>query len=174
MARISKPYYNLHQITTGKYTLGYEFVFSNGEDYTGPYHILPNGQFFTGFQPEANSEELFKKRITATQDLLTYNKITQGEINKYVPPIAFQPNPTPKDYDTGKIQRFFVQKRNSPLNTIMEIDSEQFNSVNVKNNPGINGVIYNSVIIEWVISKIPLNDAQYLNQLHPISRQPHR
>lgn len=165
MPRISKPYYNIHQIKTGQYTSGNEFVFIDGVDYTGSYHILPNGQFFTGFQPENQSVELFRKRIDSTPDLIQYNQITQGEVNRYLPPIAYQPNPTPKDYDLGKIQRFFVQKRNSPLNTIIEIDSNQFNSVNVKNNPGINGVIYNSLIIEWVISKIPKNDAAYLNEL---------
>ena len=63
------------------------------------------------------------------------------------------------------MERFFVQKRNSPLNTIIEIDSSQYNSVNVTNKPGINGVVWNKIRIIWKISKIPETDAKYLNLL---------
>jgi hypothetical protein len=46
-----------------------------------------------------------------------------------------------------------VQKRNSPLNTIVEIDSEQFS--NIKSNSKKSGIdlnIYNSVSFQWMIS----------------------
>lgn len=164
MPRISKPYYNIHQIKTGQYTSGNEFVFLDGTDYVGSYHVLPNGQRFTGFQPESTSMELIVKRIESTPDLLRYNQINDLSVSQYLPPISFQPNPSTEDYRLGKIQRFFIQKRNSPLNTIMEISAEQFNSINTQNNPGINGIIYNSTGFEWIISKIPIQDAQYLNQ----------
>ncbi len=165
MPRISQPYFNLHQIKTGLYTSGDEFVLRDGSLYVGSYHILPTGQLFTGFQPEPTSVEIFEKRLNPTQDILRYNQITGNEINRYVPPISYSPSPTMDDYKKGKIQRFFVQKRNSPLNTILEIDSQQYNQINVQNNPGINGIIYNSLLFDWIISKIPKDDAFYLNQL---------
>lgn len=165
MPQISKPYYNLSQIITGKYTSGNEFVLQDGSLYIGSYHIIPGNRYFSGFQPEPSSVEIFEKRLNPTQDILRYNQITGNEINRYLPPILYQPYPTIDDYKVGKIQRFFVQKRNSPMNTILEIDYQQFNSINTENNPGINGVIYNSLLIEWVISKIPINDARYLNEL---------
>ena len=165
MPRISQPYYNLHQIITGRYSSGNEFVLKNGEIYVGSYHILPTGQRFSGFQPEPSSVELFELRLNPTQDILRYNQITGNEINRYIPPILYSPIPTLDDYKKGKIQRFFVQKRNSPLNTILEIDYNQFNSINTENNPGINGVIYNKVLLEWRISKISTQDASYLNNL---------
>lgn len=163
MPRISQPYFNLHQIKTGLYSSGNEFVLKDGSDYVGSYHILPTQQRFSGFQPEPLSVELFEKRLNPTQDILKYNQLSGNEINKYVPPISFSPNPTFDDYSRGKIQRFFVQKRNSPLNTILEIDAQQYNSINTLNNPGINGVIWNKVLIEWTISKVPPKDASYLN-----------
>jgi hypothetical protein len=165
MPRISQPYFNLHQIVTGKYTSGNEFVLRNGEDYVGLFHILPTGQRFSGSQPEPLSVELFEKRFTPTLDILRYNQITESEINRYIPPILFYPQVTDEDYKRGKIQRFFVQKRNSPLNTIMEIDGQQYNSINNENNPGINGVIWNKLLLEWRISKIEPKDASYLNEL---------
>lgn len=165
MPRVSRPYYNLHQITTGKYTEGGEFVLYNGEPYTGGYHVLPNGQKFTGFNPEDKSVELFEQRLNPTQDILRYNQVTGNTINKYVPPIPYQPSPTTDDYKRGRFERYFVQKRNSPLNTTMEIDGQQFNQINTLNNPGINGVLYNKLKLDWKISKIPKEDAYYLNKL---------
>lgn len=164
LSRISKPYYNLHQITTGQFTDGNEFALNDGTIYVGSYHILPNNQRFTEFQPNGKSVELFELRLNPTQDILRYNQITGNAINKYIAPISFQPNPSLDDYKKGRIERFFIQKRNSSLNTIIEIDSNQFNSINTLNNPGINGVIWNKLKINWIISKIPKEDAFYLNQ----------
>jgi hypothetical protein len=163
MTRIQKPHYNLHQIQTGLYSSGGEFTIKTGEEYIGSYHILPTNQKFSGFRPEPTSVELFELRLNPTPDILRYNQITGNEINRYNPPISFSPNPNADDYKRNKIERFFVQKRNSPLNTIVEIDQPQFASVNTQNNPGINGVIWNKVRLDWIISKIPINDAEYLN-----------
>jgi hypothetical protein len=164
MPRIQQPYYNTHQILTGQYTDGDEFVLSTGEEFVGGYHVLPTGQRFSEFRPTNKSVELFEKKMNPTQDILRYNQITGNQINKYVPPISYQPIPTTDDYKKGKFDRFFVQKRNSPLNTIVEIDGTQFNQVNVLNNPGINGVLWNRLQINWKIGKIPKEDAYYLNQ----------
>lgn len=163
MTRIQHPFFNLHQIEKGLYTNGDEFIIKDGSIYIGSYHRLPTQQFFTGFRPEKGSVELFELRLNPTADILRYNQITGNEINRYNPPISFSPFPTADDYKRGKIERFFVQKRNSPLNTIVEIDQVQFASVNNQNNPGINGVIWNKVGLDWIISKIPIQDAEYLN-----------
>lgn len=164
MSRIQQPYYNLHQITKGLYTEGSEFVLATGEEYIGGYHELPTGQRFSDFRPTEKSVELFEKKLNPTQDILRYNQITGNKINRYMPPISYQPIPTVDEYNKGNFNRFFVQKRNSPLNTIEEIDYLQFNKVNTLNNPGINGVLWNRLQINWKISKIPKEDAHYLNQ----------
>lgn len=165
MSKIKRPFYNLHQLKTGLFTSGGEFVLKSGEIYVGSYHETPGNQRFSGFQPEKGSVEIFELRLNPTPEILIYNRITGNEINRYSTPSSYSPIPSLDDYSRGKIERFFIQKRNSTLNSIMEIDQVQFTSINVKNNPGINGVIWNKLRIDWIISKIPLNDASYLNGL---------
>ena len=162
---IQTPYYNLHQIITGQYTEGNEFVYGDGTDYIGMYYVIPTGQRFSGPRPERDSKELFVKRINQTNDSLIYNKINEINSPSYSSPVLIEPIPTQNDYNRGFMQRFFVQKRNSPVNTIIEIDSEQYNKINTTNKPGINGVIWNKLRFDWKISKIPQADAEYINRL---------
>lgn len=161
---IQQPYYNLHQITVGLYTEGGEFVFDDGTDYIGLYHELPNQSKFSGARPENGSRILFPKQVNLTNDLLMYNNIKNFKVSQYVSPVLQTLPPTMDDYKVGKFTRFFVQKRNSPFNSIIEIDSQQYNSVNKKNRPGINGVIWSKLSIEWRISKIPIQDIEYYNR----------
>jgi hypothetical protein len=161
---VSKPYYNLHQVITGQYTSGNEYVFSDGIDYIGPFHVLPSNQYFTGPRPESNSKEIFEKRQDIALDQLIYNRKTGNSISRYETPVAISRNPTSDEYSIGQMERYFVQKRNSPLNTIIEIDGIQFNKINQQNNPGINGMIWRGLLINWKISKLPMNDAYYANR----------
>ena len=162
---IQVPYYNQHQIISGQYTEGNDFVSKDGVDYVGLYYIIPTGQRFTGSRPEPKSQELFVKRINQTSDTLIYNNLNDNSFPKYVNPVLMVSFPESDDYGRGFMERFFVQKRNSPINTIMEINSEQFNKVNTTNKPGINGVIWNKLRLNWKISKIPQQDAKTLNGL---------
>lgn len=161
---VRKPYYALHQIITGKYTPGDEYVLDTGEDYIGAYHVLPNGQVFTGPRPIPTSAELFEKRNDLAPSVKLYNSILNLKVSQYDSPVAYQPMPTPSDYERGVIQRFFVQKRNNPSVTIVEIDSVQYNSINTTNSPGLNGVIWNKLLLQWKISLIPSTDAALLNR----------
>jgi hypothetical protein len=165
MPQINQPYYNLHQLALGQYTDGNEYVFSDGTDYIGLYYVTPNGQRFTGARPEPTSKQLFIKRATQTNDSLVYNKITLSENPNYVNPVLFVPIPNTEDYSIGRIQRYFVQKRNQPDSSIVEINGEQYNGVNVTNRPGINGVIWNKTLVWWQISKLPPNDASLKNKM---------
>jgi hypothetical protein len=161
---VKRPYYGLHQIVTGQYTNGGEFVTEAGENYVGSYHILPTGQRFTEFRPKDASFEIFERRVEVTDDVLLYNRLTRRRTNQHVSPVSMAPSPLPQQYKKGIMERFFVQKRNSPLNTITEIDAEQYNQINTRNNPGINGILWNKLKLVWRISLIPPEDAHYLNQ----------
>ena len=161
---LRRPYYGLHQIVTGQYTSGNEYVLDDGSDYIGSYHILPNGQRFTYSVPKLTSVELFEKRNDITEMVKTYNNIIDQNISRYVSPKPYQPIPDGVDYEIGQIFRYFVQKRNNAKMTITEIDNEQFSSINLINAPGINANIWNSLIIPWKISKIPANDVSIINR----------
>lgn len=145
-----RPYYALHQILTGQYTRGLEFYTVDGIEYKGPYHKLPNGQFFTGFVPHESSIELFHldTKIASSTD---YRKLTKIETGKYVDPVYVLPSPTDNMYNEGFFYRYFVQQRNNPNSTIIEIDKEQFDSCNRTNGPGINENIWKKFRIQWII-----------------------
>lgn len=162
---VSRPYYNLHQILLGQYSNGNEYVFDDGTDYVGPFHVLPNGQKFTGPRPELRSVQIFEKRNDIDENVLRYNLNTGNRSSRYETPVSISRRPDSNEFSVGKMERYFVQKRTNPYNTIIEIDSIQFNKINTKNNPGINGNIWNALLLIWIISKIPSNDAYILNRM---------
>lgn len=160
---VRRPYFNLHQVITGQYTSGGEYVFADGTDYIGPFHILPTNQLFTGTRPESKSKEIFEKRLDTTPDILRYNVNTGNSSPRYETPVAITRVPTSEEYKIGEMERYFVQKRNSPLNTIIEIDGVQFNKINTRNNPGINGIIWKELLLIWKIGKLPMEDVSSWN-----------
>jgi len=164
MKAIKRPYYALHKIDTGKYTNGTEYVLDDGSDYIGTYHILPNSQIFTQSQPSKFSKELHVKRLDIDESVKRYNRLTDSTIGKYISPVVYQPRPTLDDYRFGEIERYFVQKRNNPTTTIMEIDTAQFNTINTSNVVGINGVMWNSTILPWKISLISPESIAQINR----------
>lgn len=147
-----KPYYNLHQITTGLYARIDELVDNTFTDYEGLYHKLPNGQMFSGEFPSENSVELFVKKFDISSDVQTFNRVRQIQDSQYVSPVPYNPIPNSQQRLLGKMVRFFVQKRNNPLNSIVEIDVDQYYSINSVNRPGINEVIWNKGFVNWTIS----------------------
>jgi hypothetical protein len=166
---IKTPYYNLHQLVLGQYTEGGEFVLEDGTDYVGLYHTAPNQQSFAGARPERTTKLLVPKRVELTTDGLLYTKIKKSNYPNYVIPYTVSPMPTNEDYTKGSIERFFLQKRNNPKDSIIEVDFLQYNSVNTTNKPGINGVVWNRTKIIWKISKIPRPDATTANKFTVMS-----
>lgn len=162
---IRTPYYGDHQIVAGQYTAGNEYVLDNGDDYVGAYHVLPNGQLFTGSNRSTRSRQLFEKRIDLSEDVKIYNRINKLDVGRYVSPVIYLPRPTKSDYRAGKFQRYFVQKRNSPQYTTLEIDAEQYNTINVKNRPGINGMLWIRGSLTWYISLLPPDQIVTLNDI---------
>jgi len=168
---IKRPYYGLHQIVAGQYTAGNEYVLDDGTDYIGMYHMLPNGQIFTHSKPIPTSQELYEKRVDVSEDVIFFNNLTNRKASRYTSPISYQPIVSNGDYERGQIERCFVQKRNNPRTTIVEIDGRQYNQINRNNTPGINGVIWNNIIIPWRISKVPPQDAADLNRIELIKAE---
>lgn len=151
----SEPYYPLSKIETGRYTKGSEFVpyFRTEDDYVGLYHILPNGEYWTESIPvDGKSFRLVPKRFNASADVLKYNQIRSRPESQYINPVDYYPLIDDEDRAIGFKYRFFVQKRNSPENTIVEIDADQYKSINVDNFPGISNLIWNNCTIKWYIS----------------------
>jgi len=148
-----RAHYNIHKVRTGLYTKGNEFTLPSGKMYVGAYHELPNGEFWTKFVPEIDSLLLTRVDRNASEDVLSFNRVRTPLANNYINPVSYYPQPTIEEINSGVMERFFVQKRNNPLNTIHEIDVEQYNSINTENKVGINGVLWKGILLYWRISK---------------------
>jgi len=150
-----EPKYPLGKILTGQYTVGNEYVeyLNQGRDYIGLYHVLPNNEAWSETVPTpGTSKLLIIKKYNFSDDVRTYNDNSNSHQNNYKSPAIYFPILTAEDYRRGKFLRYFVQKRNNPMNTIIEISPDDYYSVNSNNKMGINGVIWNAVQIEWHIN----------------------
>ena len=152
MQTINRPWFNTHQILTGQYARLNQYVDSDGNDYIGPCHFLPNGQVFTEFIPTDRSFQIFEKQHDFKDLSRIYNKINGITVNRYVLPIPHTPIVNDDDYNDGFLYRYFVQKRNSPWKTIQEIDVDQYNSINTNNKPGLNGQLWRGTLVKWKIN----------------------
>lgn len=163
---LRRPYFNEHQIIQGQYaTLG-QYIDDQGNDYEGPYHVLPTGQIFTGFKQEPGrpNRELFPKIVDVSEEVRTYNNLKNiPRISYYQTPTAYNKGPNLDQYKAGSYSRYFVQKRTNPIDTIIEIDFEQYANINNKKSTGINSKVYNSTVIDWKISLLPAQSVRELN-----------
>jgi len=133
-----------------KYTAGLKYMFKDGNEYKGNYHIYKD-------KPYSNSEhndsslELFP--FSNDYNLIKYYSLK--DIRTYVKPNYYVPKPTQKDYDKGTIDRYFIIKRNDDTK-IIEVDKKQFLTLNKKNS-GLDGGIYKGIKLMWKITG-PIND----------------
>lgn len=160
-----RPYYRLHQIIPGQYASLGELVTADGEDYEGPYHVLPNGHLFTGYRPADSSQPLFYKRVDLTDTAKQYNRVKGRTVavSNYTAPKFYVAAPTRDDYAQGFMYRYFAQKRNSPLSSIVEISYEDFTQANLSNAPGISLGLYNIQSVMWRVSRVSRQEATALN-----------
>lgn len=163
---LARPYYRLHQIISDQYAVLGELVNKSGEDYEGPYHVLPNGNLFSEYRPSQKSIQLFYKRVDVAPLAKEYNLIRGGDqlVSNYTSPKYYTPTPTFQDYLDGYFVRYFSQKRNSPLSTIMEISYEDYTRANLSNAPGISLQLYRVTSLKWTISRASYSDAVGLNR----------
>lgn len=152
-----EPKYPISQIQIAKYTDGDEYIlYHNHEPYIGLYHILPNGEAWTDEVPNRGKTKLLiekKNSFIDSEDVAQYNKINEIVSNEYISPEYYFPVITNDQYKKGFIKRYFVQKRNNPLKTIIEIDWEQYIHINNNNIKGINKIIWRGIVIIWSLDK---------------------
>ncbi len=154
MGIVNREYYGRHQIDTGKYAVPNQYIFLNGKEYVGPYHILPNGKFFTGFIPDMKSVEIIERpNQNFTADVINYNTLKNAQVPTHKSPIPVFPIIGEDDIEAGYIERFFIQKRNDPTNSIIEIDLDQYLNVGLENN-NISKINYNATYLKWHISNL--------------------
>lgn len=139
------------------YTKGKEFTTENGEEYVGEYHLLPQGQAFTG--PTRNTtgkgantpRRLFP--YYSNYDSFVYDQIFlfDTKVKQFVQPIPYLYSPREEEgvYVDGFDMRYFVQRRNADTYAI-EINEEQFNRIGKAG--GIDDSIYAYVAVIWKLT----------------------
>jgi hypothetical protein len=129
-----------NKIKSNLYTQGKEFIYASTQElYTGYYHELYNGKFFTGATPNSlNKQELLPK--------LSDNKSNASNL----PSTSYSPLlPTPQDYKNGEFVRYFICRRNAPL--FIEINKANFDRYKQKD-PTISWKLYKPFSLFWVLT----------------------
>lgn len=148
-------FYNTHQIQTGLHTTGNELIDINENNYIGGYHRYPNDTFWSEFQPESNSIQLFRISIGIVNQLTkAYKREIIKKIPNYVAPQPYRPLPNDSDYMEGQFERYFVQSLSMVNPIVMEIDHFQYRSINKNNIKGIDGTLWKGGFLQWRLSKV--------------------
>lgn len=131
------------------YTEGFELYTEKGESYVGPYVLDDSNYAYKYIKNVKHLERLYSS--TAYNVELVRNTIKNK--GGYATPIAYRPSPSHYEYKLGYIYRYFVQKRVSPVNTIVEISEDQYGKVGpIQSSTALNSSIYNDIKIRWAIS----------------------
>jgi len=170
-------YYPKSQIETNLYTNGGEFVISSTQEiYKGHYYQVSNGNKYTGKTPEDGPNNLLTTQSPFTIEEIgidgtfpekeivilnvpyeSYPNITESNLQYQIPnkisnrnlPPPNQPQPSSKDYESGRFVRYFAKKNNELK--YMEINKETHDQLNSRQ-PDIAWDLYSSYSIIWTLT----------------------
>jgi len=161
------PYYPKSRIITDQKANPGELTTLDGKEYIGDYYITFNGKYFTGKNPQSNTNYPLQKvevrsqqntiSIT-TKDTQIFDKLNQNNINinSLLEPQPFYPIPSLQDYQQGKITRYFAKQRVIRMFKIIEIDQPTYDDI--LNQKGVyNYPLWKVTSLFWQISG-PLED----------------
>lgn len=148
-------YYPKNKILENQYTLGKEFkIINTSKEYVGYYYILSNGDRYTGKVPDSSSMKLISLNNNENKENIFYDvlisnktKVKKIKEQKYVPMHVLIP--TENDYNNGYITRYFANQLNNINFKIIEINESDFNSIN--DNDGKYYDMYKIISLNWVI-----------------------
>lgn len=145
-------YYNINQITVSQYTSGHELALDGNINYTGMYHILPDSTIWTGEIPTPESRQLFKYVYNEDPHVTKFKSRSNLQVTNHHLPIPYTLSRSQIDYEYPSVERYFVQNINQPT-IIIEIDIDQYRSINTRNQIGIDGMLYKGTFINWYLQK---------------------
>lgn len=130
------------------YTKGGEFSL-DGKDYIGEYHYAVTTPK-TGPIPGPNSKVL--QKAYKNRDHYIYDKAFNfnAPLKQYVTPKPHLYRPKEQAYVDGFDTRYFVEKIQDDKSYAIEIDINQYNSLNTPG--GIDGGLYPSAIVRWQLT----------------------
>lgn len=164
-------YFPKNKITTNLYTKGNEFLL-DGKPYTGAYYKTYNGKVYTGKNPIVGTSQELTPALKNNKDkypninvkggiLLDNNTrsyITNPNIKNletYLIPLQYYPQPTDTDYQKGYIMRYFAKKRND-IGYVIEVNKNTHLSL-LNEDSEYDYITYQTIDIFWQITG-PLKD----------------
>lgn len=133
-----------------KKTEGSEFYTLDGIEFKGFYYVDTKTNIAYVYDEFSKTTKILVPKHTFDTETVRLRTNIKGGMSS---PVSYKPTLSDYSYSVGEISRYFVQKRNSPMNTITEIDYDQFIRIKNKNSKNyIDSKIYNSIDILWRIS----------------------
>lgn len=132
--------------------------------YTDQFYTLDGkpfeGEYYVDESNKAYSNDVYRRVLIPTYMYKTeYYRSKAKSKGGFRSPHPYLPHPSIHDYSVGYIDRYFVQKRNNPIVTIIEIEESQYNGTTYSDNyNAINSNIYNEATLRWMI----LGDENYV------------
>lgn len=127
------------------YTKGGEYSL-DGKNYIGEYHM--EGTIAkTGPVASASSQVL--QRFYTISEHYTYDKNFNFKVPVlgFVEPAPYLYRPANQSYSAGVDTRFFVEKSDDDASYAIEVDSQQYKTINKRG--GIDGGLYRHATIQW-------------------------
>ena len=153
----NKLYYPKSHIVTNLHTNGKEWMFEDTIEYIGYYHRYIDGTILSG--------AVFNR--TESKNLIPYVSIVNDPVNvvynslkpklTFKAPTTVYTIPELEDYETGKIVRYFLRRRNlASYEDIIEIGKDQY-KLWKKSSGGIDKNLYDAITMDWKLTG-PLYD----------------
>lgn len=152
MSTGNKLYYPKTHITNNLYTSGKELMYENGAEYIGYYHKYIDGIRMSGAVFQTGYSKKLIDYVSVAQQPVNYIYNQLKPKLTFSSPVYVYPLPTLKDYAAGKINRYFIKRRNSrSLQDIIEINEDQYKSWE-QPKVGIDESIYDAISISWKLT----------------------
>jgi hypothetical protein len=165
-----QSFYLQNQLVTGLYTAGGQWQLEDGTEYVGPYHQYINDRLtYTNSKYQKGvSKQLFP--LVTDPNIKEYNKAANTSAKIWAHPKYHFPTVTAQHIQQSWIPRYFVQVRNNPQSTVIEINQDQFDNIGTTVN-GLDDVRYNSINIRWRITGTPNDIINSNRQMLAIKNQ---
>lgn len=128
------------------YTKGKEYSL-DGVEYIGYYHIS-NSVPYSEYKPSTTSRKLYPYKSSDASMIYDKLKPEYLKLDTYNPPYQAPLLLTAAQYESGKITRYFLKKRNE--NIIYEINKNMVGKLGSEG--GIDDIMYQLTSMDWMIS----------------------
>ena len=117
---------------------------STGQLYVGLYFI-ERGVYYQGIPLNNSRIKLYLKKEADIRRVRNQISVKGSQFT----PVPYKPNVENDSLGTNTIQRYFIQKRNAPYSTIVEINKEDYSIGSFAHGGNLTSKLYRGVSLTW-------------------------